>query len=91
VHRHVLLSAGLKVALLVEEEPPQGAFLRVQVEHPVIDAASDHHVLRPTEPQLLSCVTNGAKGKEIVESAGLILQRLYILVEEAGKGGWVGL
>lgn len=55
----------------------------------MIDAASDHYVLRPTKPQLLPCVTNGAKGKEVVESAGPILQRPHVLVEEAGKGGWV--
>ena len=91
MHWYVLLSASSKVALLVEEEPMQRALICVQVEHPVIDAATDHHVLRPTEPQLLPCVTNSAKGKEVVEGAGLILQCSHVMFEEAGKGGWVGL
>ena len=69
----VLLSAGSKVALLVEEEPPQGALICVQVEHPVIDAASDHHVMRPAIPQLLPCVANSAKGEEVVKGASLLL------------------
>jgi len=73
VRWHVLLSAGLRVALLVEEEPPQGALIRVQVEHPVVHAASDDHVLRPAIPQLLPRVSNGAEGKEVVEGAGVLL------------------
>ena len=86
----VLLSASSKVALLIKEEPPQGALICVQVEHPMVYSASDHHVLWPTVPYLLPCVANSAKGKEVVEGAGLILQCLYVLVEEVGKGSWVG-
>ena len=37
------------VAALGEEEPAQRALIRIQVEHPMIDAASDHHVLRPAK------------------------------------------
>ena len=69
----LLLTTSPKVALLVEEEPPQGALICVQVEHPVVHTASDDHVLRPTIPQLLPCVTNGAESKEVVEGASLTL------------------
>jgi hypothetical protein len=79
------------VAALVEEEPAQQALIRVQVEHPMIDAARDHHVLRSAKLQLAPCIANGAKGKEIVERAGVLLQRLGVLVEEVSKGSWVGL
>jgi hypothetical protein len=57
----------------------------------MIDAAGDHHVLRPTKLKLAPCIANGAKGEEIVERAGVLLQRLGILVEEVSKGSWVGL
>jgi hypothetical protein len=57
----------------------------------MIDAASDNHVLRPVKLQLASCIANGAKGKEIVKCAGVLLQCLGVLVEEVGKGSWVGL
>jgi hypothetical protein len=46
---HLQSPPSAKVATLVEEEPAQRALIRVQVEHPVIDAASDHHVLRPSK------------------------------------------
>jgi hypothetical protein len=52
----------------------------------MIDVASDHHVLRPSKLQLASCIANGAKGEEIVERAGVLLQRLGVLVEEVSKG-----
>ena len=68
------------MALLVEEEPPQGALICIQVEYPIVYSASDHYILWPIEPYLLPCVANGTKGEEVVEGAGLILQRLYVLV-----------
>jgi hypothetical protein len=57
----------------------------------MIDAACDHHVLRSAKLQLAPCIANGAKGEEIVERAGVLLQRLGVLVEEVSKGSWVGL
>jgi hypothetical protein len=79
------------VAAFVEEEPAQRALIRVQVEHPMINAAGDHHILRPSKLQLASCVADGAKGKEIVKRTGVLPQRLGVLVEEVSKGSWVGL
>jgi hypothetical protein len=57
----------------------------------MIDAARDHHVLRPSKLQLASCIANGAKGKEIVKRTGVLLERLGVLVKEVSKGSWVGL
>jgi hypothetical protein len=75
------------VALLVEKEQLQQALIYIQVKHLVIDTASDHYILWPTKPQLLSHVANSAKGEDVVKSVGLILQRSPILVKEVSKVG----
>ena len=51
----------------------------------MVDAACYYYVLQPSKLQLVSCIANGAKGKEVVKGASVLLQHLGLLVKEVGK------
>ena len=52
------------LSLFVKEEPLKRAILCVEVEHPVIDPASDHNTRRAiTVPVLLPSEANSGKGE----------------------------